>query len=139
MTKVANIGRVHTDRHSTLLYDSATKVLPGTTESFQADIMIPPTVIGYTAIGNIISRHYYICLEASTFCCFSNPTLEFHTILNNYYEPELEENELVQPPPDWNPIAYPVTMKPNIPIYRYSPEAAIVPLNQPGTQVNMTQ
>jgi hypothetical protein len=44
-------------------------------------------VTGYTAIGNIISRAYFLVLIAEVNCCFSNPELEIHTVLTSSLEP----------------------------------------------------
>ena len=74
-TRVANTGRVKYGSQKFLMYDSLKTFPAGSTESFDADIVVPPTVIGYTAIGNIFSRSYFLALEAETFCCYSNPKL----------------------------------------------------------------
>ena len=61
---MADFGRVDHKSSHTYIYDSAKKVPTGMTESFTAEVRVPPEVVGYTAIGNIFSRHYFLTLEA---------------------------------------------------------------------------
>jgi len=61
-------------------------------------------LIGYTAIGNIISKSYYLTLIGQVGCCYSNPKILILTsFLSNLDQPQTEE-EIKRPPPDWNPI-----------------------------------
>ena len=100
--------------------------------------MIPPEVIGYTAVGNIISRAYYLTLIARVFCCYSDPCLEIPAVFVTYLEPEFEKEEKIEPPPGWNPMSYPVQTLMNLPPYIYQPTAGIMVRNQgEGVMVNM--
>ena len=62
--RVADCGRVKYGQQDTLIHDSLKKVPVGANETFEAEVGIPPIMTGYTAIGNIFSRAYYLALEA---------------------------------------------------------------------------
>lgn len=64
-------------------------VFIGSSDSFQTETKVPEEVLGYTAIGNIISRAYFLLLIAEVHCCYSNPFVEVHVVLNNELEPDL--------------------------------------------------
>ena len=100
--------------------------------------MIPPEVIGYTAIGNIISRSYTLALIARVFCCYSDPCLSIPVVFTSSLEPEVEKEEVIEPPLGWSPMAYPVQTLMNLPPYMYHPVGGMVARNQgEGAQVNM--
>jgi hypothetical protein len=92
-TKVSSCGHVRRFSKDFVLY-SAEKVLEeGRSDSFEATVGIPQQVTGYTAIGNILCRAYYLALVAQVSCCYSNPTLLIHTVLTTSLEPEVCEEE----------------------------------------------
>ena len=91
----------HTNRskNDTVLYDPKDAIYLGTGTDFSVEVKIPENIAEYTAIGNIISRAYFLVLIAEVNCCYSNPTVVVHGVLNNNNaEPELEEADQIQPP-----------------------------------------
>jgi len=88
--KVSNWEFVNYEYEDVLLHDSMKVVPKGMKDSFQFEMKIPPEFTGYTAIGSIIYRTYYLALIAEAGCCTSNPTLAVHTIVTTSLFPELE-------------------------------------------------
>ena len=72
ITRVA--GKVRHDKRDVILYDAKKTLGRGEQDSFSTIVALPPGN-GYTAVGCIISRVYYIALEAEVCCCYSNPKL----------------------------------------------------------------
>ena len=91
--------------------------------------------LGYTAIGNVISRSYFLTLEAEVCCCYSNPKIQLHTIFVTSLLPEIDEEENVQPPQNWNPIVAPPVALTNLKPYLYQPAIPGVIVNQGGVQM----
>ena len=60
-------------KRDTVLFETKKEIYPGEKDNIQTEIKIPPEVIGYTAIGSIISRAYFLVLVAEMACCYSNP------------------------------------------------------------------
>lgn len=88
--------------------------------------------MGYTAIGNIIYRAYFLELVADVNCCFSNPRVTKHIILNTTIQPPIDKEELEKAPEGWNPsVAAPVSFL-NLKPYMYTPNKAIDVSNQVG-------
>ena len=73
--KVANSGRTRTFYNDIVLFDARKPVAKGYLENFSCEVRLPPNFRGYTAIGNIISRAYYLTVLADVCCCYSNPHL----------------------------------------------------------------
>lgn len=119
--RVANTGNTRTTSHDTLLYEDRKPFYAGQSKSFEVEVHIPATLVGYTAVGNIISRAYYLCLMAEVNACYSNPTLMIQTTFVSTFEPELTEAEVMQPPEGWNPQVAPMKVIPQIPAYQYQP------------------
>jgi len=70
-------------------------------------------------------------------CCYSNPSLEIHTVFVTSLEPPIEDEEKVDPPQNWNPmVAQPRTFV-NLAPYLYSPVPAMFVHNQDGRPVMM--
>jgi len=51
-------------------------------------LKIPNDLIYHTAIGNIISRQFFISLVSDMGCCFNNPVNSKHIILTNQFAAE---------------------------------------------------
>jgi hypothetical protein len=62
ITRVANCRKVNQYSNDYVLYTAKKKIPLGQSDNFEAEIHIPQQAIGYTAIGNIISRTYELCL-----------------------------------------------------------------------------
>ena len=58
-----------------MLYDAKKSLSFGSTDTFSANVQLPLDVDGYTAIGVILSRAYFLTLVAEVCCCLSNPKL----------------------------------------------------------------
>jgi hypothetical protein len=119
-TKVADSGRTNQWSRDFVLYSAGRSLQQGR-NSFETEVRIPQEVTGYSAIGNIFCRAYYFTLVAEVFCCFSNPTLLLHTILNTTLEPELSNNEKEAPPEGWRPLVAQPRVFANLPPYIYEP------------------
>ena len=62
--QVAMGGMTNVEREDVLLYETGRGVASGQEERVEKDVKVPEKVIGYTAIGNIISRCYFLVLAA---------------------------------------------------------------------------
>lgn len=113
----------------------AKKIIPsGGREEFEVDISLPKNFSGYTAIGNSISRAYFLCLILNSGCLFKNPFIEVPTVLINSIEPPFKSSEEQSLPEGWNPrVTLPVQIQ-LIP-YIYAPERQIQIRNQAGSAV----
>ena len=98
---------------------------------------MPQKVIGYTAIGNIISRCYFLVMVAEMNCCYSNPELEIPAVLISSLEPELDKDENRVPPAGWNPVVARPLAFVNLKPYIYNPEKSIQIKNQHGQPMMM--
>ena len=54
------------------LFNAKKSLNPGENDSFTAEIVIPP-LTGFSVHGSILSRIYFLILEAEVCCCYSNP------------------------------------------------------------------
>lgn len=77
--------------HQFTLYECPNEVHIGTSTPFETELKVPVEVLGYTAIGNIIYRAYFLDLVAEVNCCYSNPTVSQHVILNSTIQPPIDE------------------------------------------------
>lgn len=62
------------DQNDVDLFDARKSLNIGEQDNFSLQVSIPPAK-GYTALGCIFSRAYYLTLEAEVCCCYSNPRL----------------------------------------------------------------
>lgn len=72
-----------------VLYTCPNSIQVGTSLPFNVELKVPLEVLGYTAIGNVIYRAYFLELVAEVNCCYSNPRISKHIILNNTIQPEV--------------------------------------------------
>ncbi len=61
----------------------------GTSSPFTAEIIVPVEILDYTAIGNIISKAFFLELVAQVKCCYSNPRVSKHVVVNNTIQPPI--------------------------------------------------
>ncbi len=74
-----------------VLFSSDNSVPVGSSLPFNAEIKVPVEALGYTAIGNIIYRAYFLELVAEVNCCYSNPRASRHVIFNTSVQPPMDE------------------------------------------------
>jgi hypothetical protein len=131
-SKISSLGHVTRSKEEFVFFSAQKTLIPGMRDEFDAVVIVPPAVTGYTAIGSIFCRVYYLVLVAEVGCCYSNPTLSIHTILNTPLEPDLQAEEQVQPPRGWSPLVAQPRVFTNLPPYVYQPLEGIVVRNQEG-------
>lgn len=71
-------------------------------------------------------------------CCYSNPKISKHVILNNTIQPPLDDEELQKAPEGWNPNVSPPVSFLNLRPYYYLPNQHINVNNQNGMANPMT-
>lgn len=94
---------------------------------------IPKDIKEHTAIGNIISRCYYLTLLGDVGCFYSDTRIEKHIHLNN--DIPNAEVQPPTPPNDWNPTVYPEATYLNLKPYIYQPCPELKFFNQKGSGV----
>ena len=57
---------------------------------FNVQVRAPINALGYTAIGSIIYRAYFLELVAEVDCCYSDPRVAKHIIFNNIVQPPID-------------------------------------------------
>jgi hypothetical protein len=73
ITKVSDSGVVkNMDEDVGVFYKSKYEVNRGQKKKFEIDLTLPARIVEYTAIGNIISRCYYISLVGEVGCCYND-------------------------------------------------------------------
>jgi hypothetical protein len=66
-----------------VFYKSKDSLSKGRKKKFEIDLNLPARILEYTAIGNIISRYYFICLIGEVGCFYNDTRIEKHMVLNN--------------------------------------------------------
>lgn len=79
VTKTSSGGKIRNYTRDYLLFDAKNHISLGQNAIFEAQVNTPLDAIGYTAIGNIISKAYYLTLIGQVSCCYSNPKLQILT------------------------------------------------------------
>jgi hypothetical protein len=115
-----------------VLYSCDNSVAVGSSLPFNVEIKVPIEALGYTAIGSIIYRAYFLELVAEVNCCYSNPKVSRHVILNTSIQPPMDEDELTKPPEGWNPDVYPPVSFVNLKPFLYLPNHLIDVRNRHG-------
>lgn len=73
ITRVSDSGVVkNVDEDVGVFYKSKYGVSSGRKKKFEIELTLPDRIVEYTAIGNIISRCYYICLIGEVGCCYND-------------------------------------------------------------------
>ena len=130
-------GSVKLESRSIPLFNAKKSLNPGENDSFTAEIVIPP-LTGFSVHGSILSRIYFLTLEAEVCCCYSNPKLAINGILIDLTFQAKNEQEIA-PPEGWNPIvAQPVMLAAFRP-YVFRPETVMSLFNQRGKVADYQQ
>lgn len=89
ITKVSDSGIVtNIDEELGTFHRSKNGIGTGQKKKFIIDLTLPARIVEYTAIGNIISRCYFISLVGEVGCCYNNTRTMKHILLNNEVPPE---------------------------------------------------
>lgn len=91
----------------------------------------------YTAIGNILSRTYFLLLKSDNNCFHSSPDALTPVILRANQDLAAEKDEKMQVPEGWDPVKFPQKSFTSLRPYIYLPSPSLKHLSNRGTLVNV--